>query len=339
MNIEAGAHSGQSNVEADWQINDNCDMKCRYCFNTRNCAPVRPVTDPTRSLQFFDSTGKVWSLHLTGGEPFLSAGFVKLCDVLSSRHFISVNSNLSSPHVREFARKVDSSRVEYVHCCLHLEERDRLNGWNALEDNLRILRHQDFVVFASQVMTPETFAAFPAAARRLATLGVALIPKSLQGAFEGRWYPHAYSEREKVLFRELAEEAEIQLNTLTPLVMKRNVTVNPLHDREFLHGFPIFRGVACAAGKSFFTIRPNGNIYRCGSNQILGNIEKRDFHPLAASTPCNSTYYPYFCMRYSELLQKSPSTPILLQSCPSPHRQAIHSALRKGRQLLKRGLL
>jgi MoaA/NifB/PqqE/SkfB family radical SAM enzyme len=315
-------------------------MSCRYCFSTTNAPNAhRPVADPARCLDFFNATGKVWSLHMTGGEPFLSSGFVELCKVLSRGHFLSLNSNLSSALVRDFAETVDPSRVEYVHCCLHLEERTRRNVWTTLESNLRALTRLGFLVFASQVMTSETFAVFPRAAERLANLGVVLIPKSLQGLFEGRWYPHSYSEEEKAAFRALSEEAEASLRVLTPGLMEQIVTVNPLRDREFLNGFPIFRGAPCAAGARFFTIRSNGNIYRCGFNHLLGNIEKGLFAPLSSSTPCDSSYYPYFCLRHSELLQgTSGARPIPLEVPPSPSLQTIHGLLRKGRKMLKQGI-
>lgn len=335
--MQACAHAAQSIVEADWQLNDICNMKCRYCFSTTHRAYAgRPVIDPARCLDFFNSSGKVWSLHLTGGEPFLSPGLVELCRVLSSGHYLSLNSNLSSARVRDFAEAVDPARVEYVHCCLHIDERNRLNNWDTLENNLRSLIRRDFLVFASQVITPDTFAAFPRAAQRMADLGVALIPKSLQGLFAGNWYPHSYSEKEKATFRTLAAEAELRLRALTPRLMQQTCTVNPLRDREHLNGFPLFRGTRCSAGARFFTIRPSGNIYRCGQNHLLGNIEKGLFAPLPGSTPCDSSYYPYFCLRYSELLQGAHGdTPIPLQAPPSHCLQTIYGLLRKGRKALR----
>ena len=45
---------------------------------------------------FFDSTGKTWLLHLTGGEPFAYRGFVELCAALTRNHLLSLNSNVTS---------------------------------------------------------------------------------------------------------------------------------------------------------------------------------------------------------------------------------------------------
>lgn len=338
--IQSSAYTTRYDIEADWQINNVCDMACRYCFSTRSSAKgIRPVADPARYLDFFNSTGKVWSLHLTGGEPFLSPGFVELCKVLSQDHFLSLNSNLSSTLVSDFAEEVDPSHVEYVQCCLHLEERNRLHLWSTLASNLLALARRSIFVFASQVMTPETFAIFPQAAEHLAHLGVVLIPKSLQGLFEGKWYPHAYTEEQKRAFRALSAVAESRLGSLAPRLMQLVVTVNPLRDREFLDGFPVFRGAACAAGSRLFTIQSNGNIYRCGSNHLLGNIENGLFEPLSPNTPCDTSYYPYFCLRYSELPRRaSGTTPFLMEVPPPPYLQAMRGLLRKGRKMLNRAI-
>lgn len=329
---ECGMSTGGT-VEADWQLNDICNMQCHYCFSTRSGTRAsRSVLDPRRCLDFFDGTESTWSLHMTGGEPFLSPGFIDLCKILSRRHLLSINTNLSSTRISEFSHAVDPTRVEYVHCCLHIEERERLNGWKTLENNLTILVRRGFVLFASQIMTPGVFAVFPESARRLLDLGVGLIPKSLQGPLNGKWYPHAYSEKEKDLFRVFSEQAETHLRINTPALVDGVFSVNPLRDREFLDGFPKFRNIPCAAGKRFFTIQSNGNIHRCGTNQLLGNIQKDIFGPLPTSAACNSSYYPYFCLRYSQLQQ---NVSIRLEEPPSPSSQTIHSLVRKAKRIVR----
>src|ERR1035438_7664723 len=95
-------------IEADWTLNLLCNYDCDYCF-CRASTEHRLVgrISPEQYLEFFNSTGKIWLLHLTGGEPFFHPNFVGLCRTLTSRHFISVNSNLSSHRVRDFAAEID----------------------------------------------------------------------------------------------------------------------------------------------------------------------------------------------------------------------------------------
>ena len=76
-------------IEADWALNLLCNYHCEYCFSrssTEHCMVGRLSAE--EFLDFFDSTGKTWLLHLTGGEPFFHPSFVHLCRTLASRHYI-----------------------------------------------------------------------------------------------------------------------------------------------------------------------------------------------------------------------------------------------------------
>ncbi len=150
-------------IEADWKLNLLCNYDCEYCFS-RASTEHRLVgrISPERYLDFFDSTERTWLLHLTGGEPFFHPDFVHLCRTLTSRHYISLTSNLTSHRVENFAADIDASRVQYVHCGVHAEERDRRKGWPQLLANVGFLLERGFPVFASLVMTPSAFADLPA---------------------------------------------------------------------------------------------------------------------------------------------------------------------------------
>src|SRR5664279_2735400 len=104
----------QFDIEADWTLSLFCNYKCDYCFfRSSTQPPFAGRVSTEEHLEFFNSTGRVWLLHLTGGEPFLYPDFVQLCKALVSRHFICINSNLSSSRVPVFAAEVDPSRVKY----------------------------------------------------------------------------------------------------------------------------------------------------------------------------------------------------------------------------------
>jgi MoaA/NifB/PqqE/SkfB family radical SAM enzyme len=285
-------------IEAGWALNLLCNYDCEYCFS-RASTEHRLVgrMSPEQYLEFFDSTGKTWLLHLTGGEPFLHPEFVRLCRTLTSRHYISVNSNLSSGRVHDFAADVDASRVQYVHCGVHTAERDRRKGWQRLLANVTLLLEGGFPVFASLVMTPAAFAAFPRVAGSFTSLGVPLIPKALRGSYEGRWYPQAYTEAERTQFRRFWEQADAiaRASKWQP----DHSTVNPLLDRDYLDGFPDFAGIPCSAGRMSVSIGPDGKIFRCGRKMLLGNILQRRLDLVAEDRPCDNESCPYWCMRYS----------------------------------------
>lgn len=282
-------------VEADWTLNLLCNYDCTYCISRAPKEhPLVGRISPDEYLDFFNSTGKTWLLHLTGGEPFVHRDFVTLCRALTSRHFISLNSNLSSRRVRDFAESVDASRVHYIHCGVHVEERDRRKGWTQLSANVRLLLDREFPVFASLVLTPAALGEYPRVAQFFAPLGVPLIPKVVRGFFEGRWYPQAYTAAERDQFRAFSEQAETMAS-----VQRIGPTINPFLDRDYLDGFPDFRGIACSAGSRFVSIGYDGRIFRCGQRTMLGNIFERRVTLFTEDRPCDDDYCPYWCLRYS----------------------------------------
>ena len=201
--------------------------------------------------------------------------------------------------MREFAAGVDPARVGFVHCGVHVEERDRRQGWRNLEANVAALLERGFRVFASLVMTPAAFAEFPRVEKRFTALGVAVIPKAIRGGYQGRWYPQAYTEAERAQFRGFSEQAESIAATSSWQPDRDDATVNPLLDRDYLDGFPDFTGIPCSAGRLSVSIGWDGKIFRCGTKTQLGDIFERRLDLLAADRPCDDTYCPYWCFRYS----------------------------------------
>jgi MoaA/NifB/PqqE/SkfB family radical SAM enzyme len=287
-------------IEADWTLNLLCNYDCTYCISRASKEhPLVGRISAEQYLDFFDSTRKTWLLHLTGGEPFFHRDFVGLCRTLTSRHYISLNSNLSSRRVKDFVVAVDPSRVQYIHCGVHLDERERLKGWRHLLDNIRLLLEHGFPVFASLVMTPSAFAGFERTAELFTSLEVPLIPKALRGGFQGRWYPQAYTEAERTQFRLFSEQAEAVAKNGKWHPYRHGPTVNPLLDRRYLDGFPDFEGISCSAGRLSVSIGYDGKIFRCGQKTVLGNIFERRIRLFGEDQPCDDDYCPYWCLRYS----------------------------------------
>jgi len=310
-------------IEADWTLNLFCNYDCDYCFSRASTEhPLVGRLSPEQFLDFFDSTRKTWLLHLTGGEPFFHPNFVRLCRTLTSRHYISLNSNLSSRRVREFAADIEPSRVQYVHCGVHVEERDCRKGWPNLQANITSLLERGFPVFASLVMTPSAFADFPRVEHLFTALGVPLIPKAIRGSYEGRWYPQAYTEAERIQFRRFSEQAELIAGTSSWQPNRHGATVNPLLDRDYLDGVPDFTGIPCSAGRMSVSIGYDGRIFRCGQKTVLGNIFERRLDLLPQDRPCDDEYCPYWCMRYSSFENDAPAN-YPRRSAPNAIRQTL----------------
>jgi len=291
--------TGVHRVEADWVLNDFCNYDCEYCFFHSKEHESVGLISPQEYLDFFDKTDKVWLFHFTGGEPLFYPGFAELCRVLSTSHYIALNSNLASNEILRFAELVDPERVEYIHCSVHPQQRELHNGHLELLTRVRALSEGGYAIFASCVMTPAVFAKFEEIQNLFLSLDVPLIPKSLRGTYRGRPYPESYTDGQREQLQAFAASAEKVARRSPWRPFRSQPTINPLLDRHFLDGFPDFTDIACSAGVNFVRIKPDGNIYRCGRNSLMGNLFDRKLELYGNSRPCDDSCCPYICLRYT----------------------------------------
>jgi MoaA/NifB/PqqE/SkfB family radical SAM enzyme len=287
-------------IEADWLLLSTCNFRCEYCFwsDTSLRARVTPPAEPERLADFFDSTDLRWLLHLTGGEPFVYPRFLDLARLLTRRHRISVNTNADSPKVREFAETVDPAEVDFVNCGLHVQQRRERHRESQFIDNERTLQDAGFSVFVTAVMYPPILPGFPAIWTEYADQGIYAVPKAFQGTHSGRSYPGGYTTTERAVFEEYAQRAE---RAYAPLLAARTEppTIDVFSDRRtLLQGVTDYRGELCEAGVKFVRIHPDGNIYRCGPGELLGNVASHAFSRMGHATPCVDHECPYFCQKY-----------------------------------------
>jgi MoaA/NifB/PqqE/SkfB family radical SAM enzyme len=294
-------------IEADWYLLDTCNYRCRYCFSPHEVLgrKLRVFASPNEWRDAFDATGKVWLLHMTGGEPGIYPDFVELCLALTGRHYISINSNLTHASLEHFARRIDPARVSFINAALHLEERE------SRSDNARFLRHAElllsngFPVLVSLVATPSALARFGEAAALLRPIGLFPIPKLLRGPFEGRVYPNAYSDLDRIRFRLRAAEAR---RAYAPSLALRSEapSIDMFSDDDFLESERSFAGIPCEAGSRFVRLHENGDVTRCSSETRLGNLLDGTFVARAGPAPCDTAHCFYFCRKYAAWVPPGP---------------------------------
>jgi MoaA/NifB/PqqE/SkfB family radical SAM enzyme len=286
--------------EADWHLLHTCNYRCSYCFLSDALlgTKIRTFASPKEWRAAFDATGAIWLLHLSGGEPSVYPQIVALCEALTARHFISLNSNLTHPSFAQFAERIDPSRVSFINAGLHLEERDRRKGHAVFLRHAALLRDKGFPLLISLVATPEALARFEQAAALVQPLGLVPIPKLLRGPHAGRVFPNDYSEAERSRFRTFAAQAR---EAYAPAVarMPARPSIDMFDDDRFLERLPEFAGLACSAGDRFVSIMRTGDVYRCSSKTPLGNVLRRSFAPRSGATPCDTHYCFHFCEKYS----------------------------------------
>lgn len=287
-------------MECDWHLLWTCNYRCPYCFISPEKLGSKLKTFATAEEwgTAFDATGKRWLIHMTGGEPTIYPNFAELCETLTARHHISLNSNLSRPAVRELAGRVDPRRVSFINASLHAGERLRRQGFKEFAANARYLRDAGFRVFVTAVATPIVIANFRALAASCIAEGLHLAPKILRTPYEGKTYPWAYTRVQKESLREFIRRARDQYTQAYEGWPRPSIDV--LSDDELLDGLPNFRGGLCSAGMRFVFMSPEGEVHRCNpaARSRLGNLLQRTVRFAESPVPCNTSYCVYFCKKY-----------------------------------------
>jgi len=286
-------------IETDWVIDSLCNFDCHYCFSHSNVEfPATGKLSCEEIVKFFDNTGLIWLIHITGGEPFLYPNFVRLCQGLTKKHFININTNLTQGNVFDFAELIDPGRVTFINCGLHILEREKRNLVGDFLTKINLLKKKGFKFFVSYVMHPLLFQRFEKDFRYFKSKGVIIYPKALRGVFDGKRYPESYSKEEKRVFIKFSKRSE-KLDKMRNISPAGVPIIDLTLDREFLKGKLDFQGKPCLAGKRFVRIWPSGVITRCGKKHILGNLFDSKLHLFKKERKCDDYSCPYFCFKYS----------------------------------------
>jgi MoaA/NifB/PqqE/SkfB family radical SAM enzyme len=287
-------------IEADWILLSSCNFRCYYCYWPIESLSIRPPALPEidKIAAFFDDRKLTWLLHITGGEPFLIPDFIKLCEVLTRHHFISVNTNLSLSRINDFIKHVSPDRTSFINCSIHIEERERRNIVDDFIQRAGLLEKAGFRTLVSYVCYPTLLDRLQQNYDHFLEKGIVLIPKMLQGIHEKKEYPAAYTLKQREIFLDVslkAESAWLELHKDN----QEFPTINMFKDRDFVSdGLPDYRGKMCNAGYKFVRIRENGDIRRCGPTDVLGNIFAGEFQRRKGLSACKEIECPYFCEKY-----------------------------------------
>ena len=269
---------------------------------------------PVKWKEGFDATDKTWLVHITGGEPSIYPGFVELCEQLTQKHYLAINSNLTHHCIKDFIERINPERIHFINAALHIEERQKRGLFNLFIERVYELKEAKFNVLLSQLMTPYVVSNYHEITEQLGAHGLFAIPKVIRGTHGGKHYPASYSAEKKRLINKYLMEATENYETVLNNMDERP-TINLFSDHSFLDGIIDYRGRLCSAGKNFVSIVPNGTVFRCGS-PILGNILFKDVRLLDSPKICDMWYCPYFCEKYSVKDKKHADRPALNNTKP-----------------------
>jgi len=108
-------------IIADWVLNTYCNFSCPYCYVSLKDRIhfSQNGIDAGRIVSSFDASAKKWLVHMSGREPFFYPDFYQLMQSLTERHYISMNTNLSSQLAYALCKNIPSTRVSFVNCSLY----------------------------------------------------------------------------------------------------------------------------------------------------------------------------------------------------------------------------
>ena len=230
--------------EVTIEVRNPCNYRCHYCVAAgHNDDPVLPfdLDAIARSLEAITAELVVTAFDCGGGEPTIHPQFADLVRLCAARGPVSFPTNNSQNPERWLPR--DTADRIYVRAAIHTEAEAHLEKY---------ARHARYLIEAGSTFTsvfiahPTRIPKIPEYRQFFADLGVPFTPVSFIGEYEGRRYPHAYSDDEKRLLG-LLDENRNWAHKIEPQVQRiRN-----------------FRGISCLAGFRNLVITARGAVHRC----------------------------------------------------------------------------
>jgi MoaA/NifB/PqqE/SkfB family radical SAM enzyme len=273
-----------------WNITNFCNFQCEYCINSNadDLAQIEGIDFLTQK-KGFDSLGKDWIIHITGGEPFLMKEFINLCENISTNHYISLNTNLTTANIYQFADHLNPEKVLFISSSVHILEREKRDpNLKKYIEKIIYLQEKRFNIIASYVAFPSVLSRIKDDFKTLKDGGVQNLQfKGFRGLYNKKVYPYAYSDEDISILKTLPYEYP---------------------EFEILKGEYSFFGHNCGAGNRFFVMDEFGNLKRCSSlhreygNLFKGGI-KRDINPKPC--PLRNCGCPYEGIRNVDSSKKS----------------------------------
>jgi glycosyltransferase involved in cell wall biosynthesis/MoaA/NifB/PqqE/SkfB family radical SAM enzyme len=262
----------------NWNLTMNCNFSCVYCNNKNEAhegsgrfestdkekrlknlkweedrikypdtrMTINPDFDFEKLASVLDRTGKTFKIRLLGGEPFVYPNFIDLCQTLTRKHYIDVESNFTSVLVKKFCDTVDPGRVQDIRVALHIEELEKNGLVGRFFENFEYCKTRGFNIIPIVVVYPGIINKIVNYRDCMLEDGIKLYMHPFVGYYNGKEYPASYTKKEIV-----------SLNL----------------DLELISFLRITKSQPCSAGKSSFVAFPSGDIFPCYQlDKKIGNL-------------------------------------------------------------------
>lgn len=219
-----------------WTVTSVCNLQCDYCVNREKKGPflksagrhfekilrggvpaaveiIRtklakkraamrkdlPI-DTVRLKRFLDKTDRIFVICLTGGEPFLLPNIREVSEAITERHYLALDTNLTSVQVPDFIRKIDPARVAWINASCQIDELEQNGLTERYIENYRLFQNNGFNVQASAVAYPAWLDRADEYRGYFKSRGVDLFFIRFYGLYRDKIYPGAYTPEELRVF-------------------------------------------------------------------------------------------------------------------------------------------
>lgn len=230
-----------------WQVRyTKCNLKCPYCIAEWTKRKVE--FDSERFFKCIDVLKKVDKRIIlrigVEGEFFLSKELQKgVIELSKSENIIGVSfsSNLQADWdtMKTFFEKVNTAKMG-MGCTLHDAVIEDVEGFF---EKVKKINDMGILIYVGYVAIPDRFKKIREYKERLDNLKVPFILNELNGEYEGKKYPEAYTEEERNFLKE---------------VFFSHHYYRMLVERDSP------KGKACGAGEDYIYIDHKGDVFRCG---------------------------------------------------------------------------
>jgi MoaA/NifB/PqqE/SkfB family radical SAM enzyme len=265
-----------------WDIHYKCNFRCPYCWfyekwagEGRRNIYLSPEEWFGHWKRIYDRYGKV-RIEITGGEPFIYPGFIKLVKMLSSIHTIKITNNMSGD-IENFVKEIDPKAVT-----LDLNFHPLFADIDHFIKKALLLKNAGFKAGVCYLAYPPQMQLIDTFKKRFEEAGINFALAAFWGEYQGRRYPDSYTDEEKELIRPFLGDID-------------RITYHLKGEST--------KGKLCNAGHRYAVVQADGKVIRCGqlADRMIGNFLDADFHLLGKPEPCEADFCP--CNEYGNLVE------------------------------------
>jgi organic radical activating enzyme len=250
------------------EVRNPCNYRCFYCVaEGYNNERVRPINLPEieRTYQLIDRNKNITSIYeCGGGEPTVHPQFAELLQLSLRYGNVSFPTN-NSQNPRRWLPRETTDNYMIISAALHPEGEDKVQRF--LDNTKFILDSNNNVRFTClYIAHPTRFSKISHYGEMFRKENIRFYAVPFIGTYNGKSYPHAYSETDKAILEEFAQQ-----DYMSDLMVKISPHVNRVRN---------FRGIPCQAGHRRLHIGADGQLQRCLYDDYAMSA------PVDIATPC-----------------------------------------------------